>query len=438
MKTSALTFFAGLAVGAAVFQVSDRLIFDRKTETSHSTQGIRPTTGTPSGERARSSRRANSRDGQAREVDSATVLKQIEELQSFADMDFSNLQIGRLIADIGSLSGTKAHQLLMELEKLEEDDDWNGYFELISSTVMLRMVELNGLEAVLAFENNRYPVFMNRYGEDMTHSLVSFWSDHDPEAARDWLVSQLNTNPEDRGILSEQVDDPYVLEAFFLNYEKNRPGDSMALLSRISSDELRSEATGHALHARIRLADEPGNIPNILNESVSLVGNDAFNVLLDTAVERDWQTTTQWVEDMEPSDNQEQNILTVSRSLVDHNDLEREEAIEWVLVRNLTENTSRVERLHIVANALGIHRTNTDFINPVDSVSIPGIPTQPVNSIDELLNNPNRQAPARFQRLLDRAEDAYNGRFREVIENEIRELIPGYSAPELPNSVGNE
>lgn len=438
MKTSALTFFAGLAVGAAIFQVSDRLIFGRRTETSDAGQRIQQSTGGQPGERARSNRKSRTSDG--REVDSAILLERIEEMRTFTDLDFSNLQIGRLIADIGSLSESEAQTLLTEMEKLEESDDWNDPLEEVCRTIMLRLIELKGLEAVVDFENNRYPVFMERFGEDMAPSLLSFWSGHDPEAARDWLLSRLNAAPDDRGILSGHLDDSDILEAFFLNYEKQRPGESMALQSGVSSTELREQFTRHALNARIRLAEGAGHISAVLNEGVGLVDDETFNELVETAVESDWRATTEWVEGFEAPENREQSILTVGRGLIDHSGLERDEAIQWVLEQNLNSETSRIERLHILANAFGIHRTNVDFINPVDQVTIPGIPASPVtdNSIDAILNNPNRQTLGRFERLFDRAEDAYEGRFQEAIRNELRELLPEYTAPELPNSVSGE
>jgi hypothetical protein len=138
--------------------------------------------------------------------------------------------------------------------------------------------------------------------------------------------------------------------------------------------------------------------------------------------------------------------------------LATESTVGWLLQQNFADRQSRIERLEILSSSIvGIARTNVDFITSVDRVVIPGISASPVesvsevitgtaainqNSIDAILNNPNRTPPAQgasnsWADFLRRTfEVNYGGRFSEFIENEIRNLGLENPPPELRNSTG--
>lgn len=185
-------------------------------------------------------------------------------------------------------------------------------------------------------------------------------------------------------------------------------------------------------------------------------------------MERDWQATRNWVENMGTHPFAERSILTAGQSLLaplSAPQLDREEAIGWLLNQSLEDWGSRIERLEILntrpslywASGNGIDRTNQDFISPIDRVEIPGIPASPVesvaeiipettalnqNSIDAILNQPNRTSPIQrapsswADSLRDTFGREYEGRFREIIEKEIRDLGPESPPPELPHRNG--
>lgn len=313
MKSRVLTFLAGVAVGAGIFKLSADLSGTAGSEKELSQSPIQRSSQSRSrsGSSALHDSRTTHRASDGQDLNPGTLLARIEELRAIGNIEVADLKIARLFADIGSLSANETRQLLLSLEVLEENEQWFDPFEEISGTVALRLIELDGLRAVQELENNRYPAFMERFGEDFGSSLMTFWTNHDPEAARDWLLSESQLDIESRGPLSSQLEEDGVLENFFLTFENKRPGESMDIVAELAPGDQHDEFMAHALNARIQLASEETSLTGVLEEGMGLVESHVFNNLLESAVERDGQATRNWVANMGIHPFAERSILTV-------------------------------------------------------------------------------------------------------------------------------
>lgn len=461
MKTNVLTFLAGIALGAALLKVTDGLISspDHNAENDGRDSpsiSSRQKSGGGSGRSGGLSRSPGSSSYGNVKQDNASLLDQIADLRSAGDLEVSTLEIGRIIADIGALSLEETHAFLLEIGQLEEHEDWYDPLDEIAMTAALRLIELEGLDAIHAIENDRYPEFSARYAEDFGIPMISFWTSHDSDAARDWFLSNMNLNSDARSLLAGQLEDEDVVETFFLSYERQRPGQGLALVPNAGSEEQKELFLEHALHARINLADQSTNLPGVLDQSLALKDLDAFESLLESAFEKDWESSKQWVEELEPSPQRDRSVITVGNSLINQQDSDQEEALEWLMSQEIDDHSLRMNRLSLVQQGL-TPSLNSDFISPVDRVHIPGIPDSPHdtvvfdsvtvsggtiisrNSIDAILNNPLRISgavvdPAQMAESLRKtAEENYDGRFADFVNSEIQELGLEQSAPELPN-----
>lgn len=459
MKTNILVFLAGAAVGAALLKVTDGFISSRKSheglvsETRHpGNRNFQDAQGPGLSKRTQRTQKNRQPLAPATSPNSVNgLLDRIAVIRSSEDLDLSALEFGRIVADIGSLSSEKTHDFLMALEKLEETEQWFDPIDEISTTAALRLIELNGLAAVQAFEDNLYPNFSERFGEDFGTGMVTFWTNNDPDAARDWILANVEKDPETRGSMTKHLEDPDVLEAFFLSYENHRRGGSEALVSAISSEDLRNEFMAHSLNARIKLSDDPSELTDALNQSLSLPGPTAQYNLLESAISKDLDSCMNWAEGLAASPQRDNSILTIGRSLMDNDEVNQETGIDWLLAQEIDDPDIRKQRLAILRQNLSGGRTNADFINPVNLITIPEIPNSisgseitgivtpelssrsgsamvSRNSIDAILNNPLRTSsihsdPKKFvESLRTAASENHNGRYSRLIEAEILAL----------------
>ncbi|MGJ8696954.1 MAG: hypothetical protein ACSHYF_11590 [Verrucomicrobiaceae bacterium] len=442
MKKGVLLFVAGVATGVGVFTLMEVGEVKRGDEGVEVEKGraVRVAERTEGGSRTvgRGGR------GEARgDEDSGLgdLMGRVAFLRASAGNETNQLELGRLTAVIGAMSGEEVDAFLLELEGLEEDETMTDPLERLSEVAMLRLFELDGFAAIQALADDRYPNCDERFGADMRVSSMSVWAGQNPDGVRDWVMGVLKKLDGGGSMNGGELflNDEEVMEAFFLNYERLRPGQSAGLAGELG-DQGRQDLLGKlSMKARIKLAEDPGEVGKALDDSLGIAAYQA-GAVLEEAMAKNLEVCRQWVEGQGESEHRNQALLDVGYEMISRDD---EKGVGWLLEQEVTDVETRKRRLGLVQRqlqTLNVVITESRIEMPVFGSAGGGLIQLDVapevvefdsfinygTPIEVSLNNPQRSLesdPEAFvQGLREGAAGKFEGRFVGAVEEEIRAL----------------
>ncbi len=371
-----------------------------------------------------------SHDGQRPEREdggSSDLMERISLLGESVDGEMNRLALGRLAAEIGGMPWADVDALLLEFEKLGESDGvMDDVLESLSETAVLRLFELDGFAALEVFFEARYPNFDEMYGGYVSVNAMAVWSAENPDGVRDWIMDVFEKMEGGEGPSGVDLflDDEEVVEAFFLNYERLRPGQSEGLANQVGDEDVADVLRKLSLKAQIKLSDDPSVVVNSLDAALGIDVSEAQEVL-EEAMAKDLEVSKEWVEGLGESEHRNRALLDVGQELMNGEDAEG--GMSWLLNQAVTDAETRKERLELVSRQLlTIVITESRIEMPVFS-SRKVATTPEVTDFEGFINygaplKPPLHSEQFVSELRERAFVNFEGRFVEQVEAEIQAL----------------
>ena len=260
---------------------------------------------------------------------------------------------------------------------------------------------------------------------------MSVWAGKDPDGVRDWVMDYYKKSEGGGGAVGGELflHDEEVVEAFFLNFERLRPGQSMGLAEQLSDKATQDLLGKLSLKSQIKLAEDPSMVERALDDSLGLVGNQA-RAVFGEAMAKNLDVCQQWVERQGESEHRNRALLDVGYRLLYGKDSEI--GVNWLLNQEVTDVETRKQRLGLVKRqleAMNFTITESRIEMPVFSNTGEGAFEGFINygtPIEVGLNNPQRTTKPNSEEfvksLRESSSETYDGRFVEQIEDEIQAL----------------
>lgn len=378
-----------------------------------------------------------------------SILENLKALRFSGNETVDELELGRLGAEIGTLSADEAESFLVVLESLRENEDLEeDPLGRVSQMAMLRLFEIDGLTAMTDLgEGKKYPNLTEHWGEEIAVNGMATWTRENPKEVKDWVMAGLHRmEAEEDHLLSHQfLENEEVGYAFMMGYERQVPGGTERLISEFKTEEGREDMKGISLIARVRVSEEGKDMGVFLNEAKELGTYDAREVL-EVAITKDVEATADWVGQAEDSPFRNRAVIDVAEEMMESPFVGAERGLQWLFDQKLSDPETRKRRLAVMVSEfreLEPPIWNPHFNVPADTGGAARLNDLPavdvvwentrvgeqavdINSINAILNNPNRtvkENPAIFvEELRKTAAGQFEGRYSEFIEQEIQAL----------------